>query len=250
MSSFAPRGPRAFYVAGAVRDFPSDVQEWLTATTHRPASCPDLYDLLAVLARGHQPTAVVICLETVDWNELEVFDHIIRMSPATRIYVAGPPHQDKKLEAACARGALAFDADAIEEDLGYRLGRSADVGPAGLLAGTIRTEEPSTRVEAAQGAAQPEPAEEPERPSVRLVTASEEETEEPASVPVPWAPSPDRPKRTPPPSRKSPPSSGAALPGRDAPAGEAATRLTAEEMSALLGDAPGGASTLRERHGG
>ena len=77
-----------------------------------------------------------------------------------------------------------------------------------------------------------------------------EETEEPASVPVPWAPSPDRPKRTPPPSRKPPSSSGAALPGRDAPAGEAATRLTAEEMSALLGDAPGGASTLRERHGG
>lgn len=250
MSSLPQRGPRVFYVAGAVRDFPPDVQEWLAATTHRPASCPDLYDLLAVLARGHRPAAVVFCLEAVDWNELEAFDHVAHLSPTTRMYVAGQPHQDKKLEAACARGAMVFDADAIEEDLGYRLGRTVGDGPMGLLAGSLRTEDPPPRIQPEASPAKPAIVEEPERPSVRLVPASEEEHDEsPAessAVPVPWAPSPDRPKRTPPPSRKPP---LAAAGTSEADAAASAARLTPEEMAALLGDGSGGASR-QERHGG
>ena len=92
---------------------------------------------------------------------------------------------------------------------------------------------------------------EPDRPPVRLVREeeSEEEIAPAVSIPVPWAPTPSRPKRTPPqPAVRNqredsmPPDSPSADPAtaQHTPA----VQLTPEELAALLGKPPSPAARL------
>ncbi len=277
------RGPRVIYVAGSARELPQEVRDWLGQAGNRAAASPNVYDALALLAAGREPVAIVVNIDAVDWSEFDFFDHAARLSRETRIYVAGHEHQQAKVEAACARGAQVFTPEALSEDLDTTSATAAAAGPGGLLAGSLRsvypqpqgTPERSAPPEAGETDEPPEEDRPPERPPVRLVTAGEPEDgdEAPVSIPVPWAPSPDRPKRTPPkaPSRernrrgrflagpqRMPADAGThADETRAAPPAPPATgavpplspvELTPEELAALLGrSAPPDAGSVKEQ---
>jgi len=103
------------YVAGSARELPAEVQDWLGRAETCAVASPHLYDMLAQLARGKKFAAVIVNIQSVDWSEMEFFDHAMRLSRHTPIYVAGPVQQRAKLEAACRRGARLFDALSLEE---------------------------------------------------------------------------------------------------------------------------------------
>jgi hypothetical protein len=104
------------YVAGSARELPVEVQDWLGRAQTRAVASPHVYDMLAQLARGKKFTAIVVNVQSVDWNEMDFFDYAARLSRHTPIYVAGPPQQRAKLEAACRRGARLFDAFGLQEE--------------------------------------------------------------------------------------------------------------------------------------
>ncbi|GMU22910.1 MAG: hypothetical protein AMXMBFR13_29940 [Phycisphaerae bacterium] len=263
MSSAKARGPRVAYVAGAAREFPADVQHWLGQAENRAARCSSIYDALAMLTAGApRPVALIVSISAIDWSEMEFFDHVARLSRDTRVYVSGHEHDAAKLEAACQRGARLFNAELLAEDLASAPTPWIRGGMNDLVAGSLR---PSAMPPVAKGPAiravaveeepvQPEAAEpeaeasEPEleaepaplveqQPPVRLVERVQEEPEEP--IPFPWAPSANRPKRTPPargPLEQPPP------PSAQPEAGEIPERpprtqveLTPEELAALMG---------------
>jgi|GEM_PF-713371 len=109
MASLKQRGSRVVYVAGSARELHAEVQEWLSQADNRAVASPSIYDALALLAMGRKPTALIVSVNEVDWNEMEFFDHAVRLSPETRIYVTGHDHHHDKLEEACRRGAHRFD---------------------------------------------------------------------------------------------------------------------------------------------
>jgi len=249
----APLAARVIYVAQSVREFPQEVQGWLSQPDNQARPSPGIYDTLALLAMGGRPAAIVVSIDAVDWNELEFFDHCARMSPRTQLYVAGSEHQRAKIEAARARGARPFDPDSLGEDLSAPVEAARPVGPSSLLAGSLRPLRPVSK-DASPATPFPRKAVEPdedrpavERPAVRLVTPTDDEDlDRPVPIPVPWAPSPDRPKRTPPKraprNDDSPAAPEAARVQSVAPDESARTRqqhlpveLTAEELAALLG---------------
>lgn len=259
------RGSRVIYVARSARELPEEVQDWLSQGGNRAASSPDIYDALALLAKGRAPVALIVSIDAVDWNEMDFFVQAARLSRETRIYVTGDDHGQGKIDAACARGARRFDPDALTDDLDAASARKETAGPGGLLAGSLRTVRPPSRAGSEpQPQSEEDETEEPvadespsELPPVRLLTGGEEEEDDfdaPISVPVPWAPSPNRPKRTPPPSlprKDQAAGTGAAAPtpgqaGR--PQQPAPVELTPEELAALLGKpVPPGSGSAKEQ---
>lgn len=246
MASAKQRGSKVVYVAGAAREFPQDVQDWLSHTAYRPAACPHVYDALAQLVSGRRPAALIVSLEAIDWDELEFFDLVPRLSRDTRVFVAGLEHQQAKLEAALARGAEPFE-PAVLDELLQPLNTAPQSGTAGLLAASLRPEMPPAP-QIMPKVVPPEPPEvqpeqpdqeeseevsEEEPPPVRLVTSTEFEESE-APVPFPWAPAANRPQRTPPQAPPSSPSTGEPpMVPRSKPAQP--VMLTAEELAELLG---------------
>lgn len=125
------------YVAGSARELPVEVQDWLSRAETHAVAAPHIYDLLAQLARGKKFAAVIVSIQSVDWNEMDFFDYAARLSRHTPLYVAGPPPQHAKMEAACRRGARLFDAVSLREEalqtdgrLPARQSRSGDERPA------------------------------------------------------------------------------------------------------------------------
>jgi DNA-binding NarL/FixJ family response regulator len=230
------------------------VQDWLSRPRNRASAAPGVYDALASLAAGARPAVIIVSIDAVDWSELEFFDHCRRLSEATHVYVAGDDHQQEKIEAACARGARPFDPDALDADVEAARTAAQTSGVDDLLAGPVPRPEGSAARPPATPAGQgkPEPAgasPAPGPPTVRLVTVNEdlEEGHEQAEVPVPWAPSVQRPQRTPP-GRKPPDNEALNAdvprpgPSSEPPSGDSRrspnplpVELSPEELAALLG---------------
>ncbi len=280
MLASTQRGSQVLYVAASAREFPQDVQDWLAGPENRAAVSPSIYDALAALTRRPRPVAIIISIESVDWEEMEFFELAARLSRDTSVYVAGREHHRAKIEAAIQRGAKRFDPDELTQDLGRPAPGSQRTTPEDLLAGTLKSFPPAparelhvTLVpdepppEEARGPEVEAPApeiESPEQPAVRLVSPAEADDESLSSVedldqavPLPWAPSPNRPKRTPPSARgpagpppaRTPPAEPHPQP---APAPRPASpELTPEELAALLGrpDPPSGSAARAEARG-
>lgn len=233
MTHRAQRGSRVIYVAASAAEFPEEVRLWLAQPALRATPCPNVYDALASLASAKPPACILVSLQSIDWGELDFFTHLHRLCPDTLVQVAGGDADREKLEAAIARGARVFEAEAFDELLAATPEPPPHVGPAGLLAGSLRTDlqvpEPTPRLAPAEpppAAPSAPPPPEAERPPVRLVSSAEPEDEEP-TVPFPWSPAANRPQRTPP--RPTAGSDAAAEPRRRPP-----IKLTPEELSALL----------------
>lgn len=169
MFSSKPREPRIIYVAAAARELPDEVQEWLGRPENRAASSPHIYDVLAMLAGGARPAVLIVSMEAVDWSEMEFFDQVARLCRETHVYVAGHDYQAAKINAACKRGAMRFDAELIRESLSRSTGWSRGPGVSDLLAATLcQTSAPKPTPPAA----------------LRPVPAESEEPEEPAESEV------------------------------------------------------------------
>lgn len=108
------RGTPVIYVAASARELPAEVQDWLGRADIRAVASHNIYDLLAELVRGRKFAALVVNIQSVDWNEMDFFDHAAKLARHTPIYVTGSPQQRAKLEAACRRGAQPFDAMALD----------------------------------------------------------------------------------------------------------------------------------------
>lgn len=287
------RSPRVIYVAGSAREFPPEVRDWLSEGQHRAVAAPNVYDALARLTGRHRPAAVIVSIESVDWEEMEFFDLARRLSRQTTLYVSGAEHQEDKLAAALARGAQRFEEGSVDEDLARHTGiQETDDGECSKPVGQPGAPRPeSGRLSLVHGlrtsAPLPPSAGEPmdaasrqravfveiteedeeslasgdetlpaEPAGVRLVaepeTASQELSESAVDgdeqpIPFPWAPSRQRPQRTPPPAnRREPPAGETARSVEPAPeaqmtgapdrASAASTvELTAEELAALMG---------------
>jgi hypothetical protein len=252
MTPTGRRGSRVIYVAESARVLPPEVQEWLSQADHPATASPDVYDALALLANGRKPLALIVNIDAVDWSEISFFEHAARLSASTAIYVSGPDHTEDRIKAACARGALRFDGEALSERLRTAPSVNERRGPDRLLAGTLQP--PSTpagaeledRDDATAAADDSEQPERTPRPPVRLYVEQSEEAEaereqaETAAappVPVPWVPNPARPRRTPPPGSKPAADARDEAGGSDPQAGARPTpvELTPEELAALLG---------------
>lgn len=263
MLASTQRGSRVLYVAGSTREFPADVQEWLGYPENRAAASPNIHDALAAMAKRPQPTAIIVSIEAVDWEEMEFFDLAARIARDTTIYVAGHAHHQTKIEAAVQRGAKRFNTEDLAQELARPAPGSARTTPRELLAGTLRSfphaparnlhvtlvpEESSAVAHSKPEIAPPTPeVETPDSPPVRLVTPADTEDESippkdefENPIPFPWAPAANRPKRTPPSARVQPDPAGAPNPTPAAPEASPARRppspeLTPEELAALLG---------------
>lgn len=244
MSQFRPHGARILCVAGSDGEFPEPVRRWLDQVGVRTQFSPDIYDALAVLATGTRPIVMVVSAEAVDWDEMEFFGHVLAMSRGTHIYVTTRHPEDHRVFAAAERGAKVFDSTLAQADLEAAFAEPLSAGmPAGLVAGSLRPSEPghapagSSAPTAEAPPAVPSSGTEaaPQGPPIRLVTSTESDEGENVPVSVPWAPHPDRPRRTPPPSPTvSQAASGrAAGPEPDRPLPR--VDLTPDEIAALLG---------------
>ena len=222
MVASTQRGARVLYVAGSAREFPQDVQEWLGCSVNRAAASPSIYDVLATLTRRPRPVAIIISIGSVDWEEMEFFDLAMRLSRDTSIYVAGHTHHRAKIEAALQRGAKRFNDEELAQDLVRSSPASQRPTPRDLLAGTLQSfpqaparqlhvtlvpeEAPATEQNEADTVVEPATDDNmPDTPPVRFISPAEEDTESLTAVddfdrpiPFPWAPSANRPKRTPP----------------------------------------------------
>jgi hypothetical protein len=256
MTARAQRGSRVIYVAASARELPQPVQDWLSGSNVRATASSNIYDALAVLASGQCPLALIVSMEAVDWSELDFFVHARRVSPETVFYVAGAAHQEAKIEEAIARGARRFEAEVLSELLTHSPAAPQPAGPAGLLAGSLRTDvetpPPAPRLVRPETPAEP-PATTPEeeRPAVRLVSSTETEEIQGPAVPFPWSPAPGRPQRTPPQAspaaarepKKNPPPAREPAPegGRRPP-----VKLTPDELAALREQPPAGEAKRQE----
>ena len=299
---------RVVYVAGSARELPEPVQEWLSQAEHRAVSSSNVYDALANLTGRRKPVALIVSIESVDWEEIEFFDLAARLSRETSIYVAGHDHHRAKIEAALSRGARPFSAEELTQDLSRPAPGPHRPTTRDLLAGTLLTVPERGGLAASAGfgpdagapatSAPPPPApstmagpaqaeqEAPDRrgpqeapieeqaappPSVRLVQPSETEADlEPAAdheppIPFPWAPSLNRPKRTPPTAAGKPATpahdaqearadSGTEAPGVQSEPSAShpappSVELTPEELAALIGKSaqPRSASEQEQR---
>lgn len=131
------RGARIIYVAGSARELPDDVQEWLSRPEHPAVAAAGVYEALAMLSARRRPTALLVSMESVDWDELDFFEYAARISRSTPIYVIGGEHLRAKTEAALTRGARLFDAEALEGDLRQAMSASRHVTTRDLLAGAL-----------------------------------------------------------------------------------------------------------------
>jgi len=234
---------RVVYIAGSAREFPESVQDWLSQAKNRAIASTNVYEALARLSGRYRPTAMIVSIDSVDWDELDFFDLAARLSPETTLYITGHEHNQAKLEAAFDRGAKPFDAVDLDADLVRPAPSRQPDTTQDLLAGTLpRVHDRTTsRLGAVAGrefkvasTSTPKPTQQPQKsvikpvqndredsdrkdlqgakaenrtvdpPAMRLVVPQEAESElkrasDPEiSIPFPWAPSPDRPKRTPP----------------------------------------------------
>jgi hypothetical protein len=229
------RGPRVIYVAASARQLPQPVQRWLGEEAGPAVACPNIYDALAMLATGKRPDTLIVTIEAVDWHEMDFFDHALRLSPDTMVYVTGPASQQAKLDAACSRGAHPFDPEAAEDELTDQPEPAVAPGPAGLLAGSLGSGGFVPLAAATEASPAGEPDSSPAaRPAVRLVAPAEPDEPVEPPVPFPWSPAPNRPQRTPPPPVSRP---GAASSPRRPPDPQQ-VKLTPEEVAALLKQPP------------
>ena len=272
------RSPRVLYVAGSARELPEEVRDWLADADNRAVAAPDIYEALACLTKRPRPAALIVNIESVDWEEMEFFDLAGRLSRETTIYVTGHNYHRAKIEAALQRGAKLFNPDDLAQDLARPAPGTQRFTPGDLLAGTIdsfpqvpdrqlhitlvpeEADQPPVRAEpggARQTAQRPVEAEislpagdAADKPPVRLVTPADIEDEALAptdeidtTIPFPWAPSPSRPQRTPPPiaaqsaagQPRTPPAPPPQQPAPAAAPRGTSSELTAEELAALVG---------------
>lgn len=110
-------GPHVLYVAPTARVLSPEVREWIEHNPGRAFASHNLYDALADLAGGRSPAAIIVELDSVDFSEIEFFDHAARLSRDSSFYVTSRSRQDDKIEAARQRGAKLFDPADIEDDL-------------------------------------------------------------------------------------------------------------------------------------
>ena len=268
MPASIQRSPRVLYVAGAARELPQEVRDWLARAENRAVAAPDIYEALASLTKRQRPAALIVNIESVDWEEMEFFDLAGRLSRDMNIYVTGHDHHRAKIEAALQRGARLFSPEDLAQDLARPAPGTQRVTPGDLLAGTIGSfpQAPSRQLHITlvpEDADQPPAAQSPveaetsaradetaDNPPVRLVTPADVEDDalsptddfNPAT-PFPWAPSPNRPRRTPPPvaaqAAAGQPRTPPAEPPRQTPPAAAprgpSPELTPEELAALVG---------------
>jgi hypothetical protein len=245
MSQFRPHGARILCVAGSDGEFPEPVRRWLDQVGVRTEFSPDIYDALAVLATGTRPIVMIVSADAVDWDEMDFFGHVQALSRGTHIYVTTRHPDDSRVFAATERGAKVFESTLAQADLEAVFAEPLSTGTVGnLVAGSLRPSEPSRIPAGASTPAveTPPPAPSagteaaPQGPPIRLVTSTESDEGEHVRVPVPWAPHPDRPKRTPP-KPLTTPETTRGHPGSGSEMEKPLPRvdLTPEEIAALLG---------------
>ena len=87
---------RVIYVADSAGKLSDQVQKLVCQADNLTYSSGDIYDTLGLLSCGLKPSAIIIAIETVDWNELDFFNLAQRLSPETHIYVTGNEYQREK----------------------------------------------------------------------------------------------------------------------------------------------------------
>lgn len=249
-------------------ELPDAVGQWLSEQTDQVQTSPDIYDALARLSRHYKPAIVLTDIGLIDWNELEFFDHVGRLSQNSQILVFGQTHQQDKLSAACTRGAQLLDEEQLlESQIASPPDMSTPAG-AGLLAGSLADsvvpgkptapttpQEPSDDepqatsdqpTEPSVKSKQPpghQPINVPQKTPMRLVSEETEDGDsddasEPEAV-FPWSNYTGRPQRTPPGQRKAPQAQQESDENEPEPQPEAQLRppiqLTPEELAALTG---------------
>lgn len=214
MSAAQKPGTHILVTGCANRELPPEVQSWLRQQGAHVVFAAHIYDALAELVCGRRPYMLLVHIDALDWNELDFFTHATRLSRETRIFVVGPEHRNKKMEAACARGAQIFTIEQAEEYPVPDHTAPAHKGTGDLLAGSLPPsnqyhtgdrERNSSSLHNPSETAQESPA----SPTVRLVRPYEdivtddenqrdEQNRETAPVAFPWSPAKNRPTRTPP----------------------------------------------------
>lgn len=243
MSRFRPHGARILCVTGFEGELPEAVRHWLDQVSVRTEFSSDIYDALATLATGTRPIVMIVSIDAVDWNEMAFFSQVAGLSPGTRVFVSAHKTNDNRVFAAIERGARLFEPSQAQADLESVFAEAQTAGPAGLLAGTLKPPQvsrapiniPPETVETPPSGdpVKEEPA--PQQSPIRLVTSSEIDEAEDVPVSVPWAPHPDRPKRTPPRPADVPEARACQndiIPEIDRPLSP--VELTDEEIEALL----------------
>lgn len=127
---------RVVYVAGSAREFPEPVLDWLSQTKNRAIASTNVYEALARLTGRYRPCAMIISIDSVDWDELDFFDLAARLSPQTTLYVTAHEYNQAKLEAALQRGAKLFDDVDLDADLARPV-TSTQQTTQNLFAGTL-----------------------------------------------------------------------------------------------------------------
>lgn len=143
---------RIIYVARTARELPEEVQEYLSQSGIRAMAVANIYDALATLAQQRNAAVLIVSIEAVDWNEMEFFDLLRRVSRDVQVFVAAHEYQQAKLEAALQRGARPFNVDQVQEAL-----RSTPhaLRTRDLLAGRV-------------GESKPKPSEQSNRPNLSI----------------------------------------------------------------------------------
>ena len=118
---------RIICISGPADEFNQEIRQWLINAGNNICASPDIYDTLALLSRGQKPSAIIIDMTAVDWNEMSFFDLAKRLSPETDIYVSGSQHQQDKIQAACIRGAAHFDQKISTVDLSRKTTTSTPI---------------------------------------------------------------------------------------------------------------------------
>lgn len=129
---------RIVYVAGSPAEFPEDAQKALLKSRSFLTPSASVYDALAMLTARQRPVAVVVSIESVDWDEMEFFELALRTSRETSVYVAARHGHQDKLQAAIDRGARPFSSAALARDLCRPAPGAHRFTTRDLLAGTLR----------------------------------------------------------------------------------------------------------------
>ena len=124
------------YLHRSLDDSPPPVMQWIAQAGTPCVHSPDIYDALALLARGRKPKALLVDIECLDWSELDFFRHAANLCRDMKIIVHGPDHHQAKIEAACYRGAILFDRSHDVVEIEPESGDHPSIG--GLLAGSLQ----------------------------------------------------------------------------------------------------------------
>ncbi len=234
---------RVLHVVEGSGTFTDELSATLSSAGVEQTIVPDVYLGLARIVRSPRVRfdAAVVSLDSLEADEMDFISHIQRRKDPIPVFVYGRPESAARAAEAERRGArLVRDVSAIQSALALDVDRSATPDTSSGVAAPDQSVEPAPALNEGQRDA-PESSmsemSEPAQPAVQEPTEPPRETvdrQEPDAdeaqerVPVPWAPSSQRPVRRGPSGENDADSQPT-----DEPDGQ--PLITDEELSALLG---------------